>query len=97
MPLQESIRETAPTWRIARQEVRNGSGLAKADTVLVFAGLPVNKAVAEDRKDAGWASAFSPSFRGGTNELARKGCDGQCRLIEFSAKAAAAAGVTWTE
>lgn len=97
VPLQESIRETAPTWRIARQEVRSGSGWVTSDTVLLFAGAPEAPAVIDDDKDAGWASAFSPSFRDDTHDRARKGCHGQCRLVEFSATAAAAAGVTWTE
>lgn len=95
VPMQESTRDTAPTWRIARQEVRGGSGWAISDNVLVFAGSPEAPAVIDDSKDAGWASAFNPSFRDGEREQARKGCHGQCRLFEFSARAAAAAGVTW--
>lgn len=96
VPVQESTRDTAPTWRIAQQEVRSGSGWAISDNVLVFAGAPEATAVViDDDKDAGWASAFSPSFRDDTNEMARKGGYSQCRLFEFSARAAAAAGVTW--
>ena len=55
VPVQESVRDKAPEWRIARQEVRSGSGWASSDNVLVFAGAPEAQAVIDDSKDAGWA------------------------------------------
>ena len=98
VPVIVNVTDTAPTFRIARKEVTAGYGRwEKTDTVMVFSGKPAANDVATDSKDAGWATAFAPTFRDDDGESCLRGTASQCVVFEFSAAEAISAGVVWND
>lgn len=98
VPVTVNVADTASTFRITRKEVTAGYGRwEKTDTVMVFAGKPAPVESAHDSKDAGWASAFAPTFRDDDGDSRLRGTASQCVVFEFSAAEAIAAGVVWND
>ena len=93
-----TLRDTAPRYSVTRQEVSAGYGRwEKSDTVMVFAGRPEPVDGSTDSKDAGWATAFSSTFRDDDREVFVRGSHSKCVVFEFSCAAAVAAGVAVNE